>query len=151
MRGGVQGAPLLLAGWWSASLRMPPQVRRKPAAVLCDHAGESWPVSEPVGQRQWRTQMSGNLHDQSIEPSEIERDERTRLLAFSIWEEEGRPEGRADIHWQMAAAIVEAQIAVAQMRDPDWLKRGLEALAANRTTAEPADIARAPLVQRAAA
>lgn len=29
-------------------------------------------------------------------------DDRIRLRAYEIWEEEGRPDGRADEHWRMA-------------------------------------------------
>ena len=30
--------------------------------------------------------------------------EKIAALAHKIWEDEGRPEGRAEIHWQRAAA-----------------------------------------------
>jgi len=33
---------------------------------------------------------------------------RIRLRAYQIWEEEGRPQGRADIHWRMAEAELRA-------------------------------------------
>jgi hypothetical protein len=34
-------------------------------------------------------------------PSE-EREQRIRELAQALWEQEGRPEGQAERHWQMA-------------------------------------------------
>jgi hypothetical protein len=43
-------------------------------------------------------------------------------IAYKIWEEEGRPEGRSDAHWQSACDIVEAMIANGA-ETPDWLQR----------------------------
>lgn len=37
---------------------------------------------------------------------EGKRDQRIRERAYRLWEEEGRPEGRADIHWDKAAELV---------------------------------------------
>ncbi len=38
-----------------------------------------------------------------------ERDERIRRKAHEIWEQEGRPSGRADIHWDMASELIAIQ------------------------------------------
>ena len=38
-----------------------------------------------------------------------DREKRVREIAYFIWEEEGRPEGQADRHWQAAREIVESQ------------------------------------------
>jgi hypothetical protein len=35
-------------------------------------------------------------------------EKRTREVAHAIWEQEGRPEGRAERHWRMAEIAVEA-------------------------------------------
>jgi hypothetical protein len=48
----------------------------------------------------------------------IDIEERKRRIAHALWEQEGRPEGRAEIHWQEACRIVEAEL-----KDPEWLKR----------------------------
>lgn len=45
-------------------------------------------------------------------------EERIRAIAYSLWEEEGCPEGRAEIHWQMACDLVAAEAV-----EPDWLQR----------------------------
>ncbi len=37
-----------------------------------------------------------------------DRQKRIRELAYAIWQQEGRPEGRAEEHWRMAEAAVEA-------------------------------------------
>jgi hypothetical protein len=35
-----------------------------------------------------------------------DHEERIRMHAYRIWEEEGRPEGRAEAHWNMARDLV---------------------------------------------
>lgn len=44
------------------------------------------------------------------------REERIRELAHRIWETEGRPEGQALRHWNMAERLVEAELQVEQAR-----------------------------------
>ncbi len=39
------------------------------------------------------------------------RDERIAAIAHRLWEEEGRPDGRAEHHWLCAAVLVDAQLA----------------------------------------
>jgi Protein of unknown function (DUF2934) len=36
----------------------------------------------------------------------IDQEKRIRGRAHRIWEEEGRPEGRAEIHWNMARELI---------------------------------------------
>ncbi len=55
-----------------------------------------------------------------IEATEIA--ERIRALAHQMWEDEGRPEGRAEQHWLAAEAIVKTQIEGEQAQSPAWLK-----------------------------
>ena len=57
----------------------------------------------------------------TTEPS---RDERVGLLAYQIWEEEGYPEGQAEVHWLRACEMVDAEIAFAENQElPEWLDR----------------------------
>ena len=37
-----------------------------------------------------------------------DRDETVRVLAHKIWEEEGRPDGRANDHWLRAVTLVDS-------------------------------------------
>jgi hypothetical protein len=37
---------------------------------------------------------------------ERDRERRIRERAYRLWQEEGCPEGRADVHWDMAAELV---------------------------------------------
>jgi hypothetical protein len=52
------------------------------------------------------------------------REQRIRDLAYNIWLEEGRPEGRDRAHWQMAERIVAAEDdkAVADYSAPESTK-----------------------------
>lgn len=34
--------------------------------------------------------------------SDTNRDQRIRERAYRLWEDEGRPEGRAEAHWELA-------------------------------------------------
>ena len=36
----------------------------------------------------------------------VDQEQRIRARAFRIWEEEGRPEGRAEVHWDMARELI---------------------------------------------
>jgi hypothetical protein len=48
----------------------------------------------------------------------LDIEDRKRQIAYALWEEEGRPEGHAEAHWQEACRQIEAEL-----QDPDWLKR----------------------------
>ncbi len=41
------------------------------------------------------------------------RDQRIADLAYRIWEEDGRPEGRAEAHWLRAAVLVDEMVPAA--------------------------------------
>lgn len=57
-----------------------------------------------------------------------EREERIRLLAYRLWEEEGHPEGKAEEHWQKASAIIFAE--ENSLTVPGWLKKADDRAAA---------------------
>lgn len=60
------------------------------------------------------------------EIAHLSKDERIRAIAYSLWEEEGHPEGRDLEHWTRACELVEAE--AAETGDPAWLQRsGAEA------------------------
>ncbi len=66
----------------------------------------------------------------------IDREAHIRAIAYSIWEEEGRPDGRAEAHWLQACELVDAADGKAgAILDPDWLQR-----------AETADVEETPEV-----
>jgi hypothetical protein len=48
-----------------------------------------------------------------------DREQRIRDIAYFLWEEEGRPEGRALEHWAAAEALVDAQDAESSNSEDD--------------------------------
>jgi len=56
------------------------------------------------------------------EAPEQSRDERISALAYQIWEEDGRPEGRSEMHWYLACEMIDAEDA-AQEPLPVWLNK----------------------------
>ncbi len=51
---------------------------------------------------------SAPIDDQ--QPAETSsREERIANLAHQIWEDEGRPEGKAEEHWERATALVDEE------------------------------------------
>jgi hypothetical protein len=47
-----------------------------------------------------------------------DRDRRVREVAYRLWEDEGRPDGRDAEHWRRALTLVEAEEALALRSDP---------------------------------
>ena len=80
---------------------------------------------------------NANSNPESPETS-LETIERIRALAHQLWEDEGRPEGRAEQHWLTAEAIIKAQLEAARTEKPEWLRPGPTPAAAD---AEPTEAA----------
>jgi hypothetical protein len=72
------------------------------------------------------------------ELAELPREERVRQIAHRLWEQEGCPEGRAEIHWFMACAIIDGET-----DEPDWLQRRGAPEAVSEATAVAAKTATA--------
>ena len=53
------------------------------------------------------------------------RDERVAQLAFQIWEEEGRPDGKSEEHWYLACLIIDGEDTSSEVL-PTWLNRNAE-------------------------
>ena len=66
---------------------------------------------------------------------DLDIEDRKRAIAYQIWLNEGKPEGRAKAHWEMACEIV-ARGEMTRLsplgklpkqesvKEPDWLKHG---------------------------
>jgi hypothetical protein len=54
----------------------------------------------------------------------MDEDERIRQRAHKIWEEEGRPEGRSEMHWQMARQLIAMEDAPEAGLKPNPLSAG---------------------------
>jgi hypothetical protein len=48
------------------------------------------------------------------ERADADREEKIRLRAHEIWEREGRPAGRAELHWEQARREIEGEAARSQ-------------------------------------
>ncbi len=66
-----------------------------------------------------------------------EREDRIRARAHQIWEEEGRPHGREEAHWDMAAEQVAIQDNQRLATRPNPLADDRQARAASGEPAEP--------------
>jgi hypothetical protein len=62
--------------------------------------------------------MSPGLNAQEEEMA-ADRHERIRQRAYELWEQEGRPEGRAEEYWRRAEAEVPAEGGTADMNPGD--------------------------------
>jgi hypothetical protein len=59
-------------------------------------------------------------------------EDRVRDIAFSLWLEEGRPDGRAEAHWFKALELVNAEGGAPAVKEPDKAKRKTPAAAAKK-------------------
>ena len=58
------------------------------------------------------------------ESTGIDREARIQAIAYTMWEDEGRPDGKADEHWLRACELVDLAEGNAEaILDPAWLKR----------------------------
>ena len=52
------------------------------------------------------------------------RDERVGQVAYQIWVDDGKIEGKSEEHWLLACAIVDAEITLVEAKElPAWLSR----------------------------
>ncbi len=66
------------------------------------------------------------------------REERVEQLAFQIWEEEGRPDGKAEDHWYLACLIVDGEAAGTSSDVlPTWLSLKSEDATAETQMSKP--------------
>ena len=54
---------------------------------------------------------------------ELDVEEQKRLIAYQLWEEEGRPEGKAEEHWDRACLVVMSLTEGEAAPSPVWIKR----------------------------
>ena len=85
---------------------------KKMDALVDEAVDESFPASDPPSYMAGATVLGSPSHSDVVreppftellaEDEDEERARRTRERAYFLWEQEGRPEGRADEHWRMA-------------------------------------------------
>ena len=84
------------------------------------------------------------------ESTGIDREARIQAIAYTMWEDEGRPDGRSEEHWLRASELVDvAERQAEAILDPAWLKRAEEEKAEAAVVQEqPApEVVAAPLTE----
>jgi Protein of unknown function (DUF2934) len=57
---------------------------------------------------------------------ELDLEQQKQVIAYQLWEEEGRPEGKAEAHWHQACLVVMSLGEGETANPPVWLKRNDE-------------------------
>ncbi|MBG1231137.1 DUF2934 domain-containing protein [Aestuariivirga litoralis] len=65
------------------------------------------------------------------------REDRIGQMAYQIWEEEGRPDGKSEEHWFRACAMVDAEEQIQSEPLPTWLKASEEQAEAKTVAITP--------------
>lgn len=79
---------------------------------------------------------------------DLDLEDRKRAIAYQLWENEGRPEGQSEAHWERACEIVAFEeesrpLPLGQLpkqepaKEPDWLKRDVAQVAKKPNLAAP--------------
>lgn len=64
--------------------------------------------------------MSEPLYEPEF--TNIDLEDRKRIVAHQLWEDCGRPEGLAEKHWEQACLIILSIPDMADVKNPEWLK-----------------------------
>jgi hypothetical protein len=57
------------------------------------------------------------------ETPEFDLEQQKQAIAYQLWEDEGRPEGKAEAHWEQACLVVMTVGESELPASPVWLKR----------------------------
>ena len=50
-------------------------------------------------------------------------EERKRMIAHQMWEDEGQPEGQAERHWSQACLVIMTLTDDQEIENPEWLRK----------------------------
>jgi Protein of unknown function (DUF2934) len=64
---------------------------------------------------------------------ELDMEKQKQAIAYQLWEDEGRPEGKAEEHWAKACLVVMSLAEGETLPSPVWLKRHDEAIVEHPT------------------
>ena len=101
------------------------------------HAFARWAIVEVRAPGDTRARDEVRAADAELQPASDE--DRIRSAAHKMWEEEGRPEGLAETHWQRACEMI-AQEDVSLQDSPEWLQRETEIAPKIEKTESPTTI-----------
>lgn len=82
--------------------------RRKTSKGTTDGGRPEAPPAADAGGRKMARRAANQIDRQSASPA-ASRDEEIRKRAYSLWEKEGRPEGKHRHHWTLAEHELDAQ------------------------------------------
>jgi hypothetical protein len=68
---------------------------------------------------------------------ELDLEQQKQLIAYQLWEEEGRPDGKAEAHWAQACLVVMSLTESETANSPVWLKRQDEPAPQDAKLAQP--------------
>ena len=69
--------------------------------------------------------------------TDVEIEDRKREIAHQIWEDEGRPFGLSEQHWEKACLIVMSLTQEQEAPEPKWTKPKAEMVATITSTERP--------------
>lgn len=68
-----------------------------------------------------------NITETPLDLPELSLEDRISIAAHQLWEDEGQPEGRAEVHWFQACKMIAAEDqTITTHVEPDWLQRNSE-------------------------
>jgi Protein of unknown function (DUF2934) len=74
------------------------------------------------------------------EAPEHDLEQQKHAIAYQLWEDEGRPEGKAEAHWQQACLVVMSLTETEASASPVWLKRHPATVTTEAIVEEPTAI-----------
>ena len=66
----------------------------------------------------------------------LDLEQQKQAIAYQLWEDEGRPEGKAEAHWEQACLVVMTVGETELPASPVWLKRQDDAVIEPPTVVE---------------
>jgi Protein of unknown function (DUF2934) len=81
---------------------------------------------------------------------EHDLEQQKQLIAYQLWEEEGRPDGKAEAHWTQACLVVMSLSESEAANAPVWLKRQDEPAPQDAKLAQPGLVEKRSATRQAA-
>ncbi len=75
-------------------------------------------------------------HRTPKETPELDLEQQKQTIAYQLWEDEGRPDGKAEEHWTQACLVVMSLTDDENSASPVWLKRNDEVVPEQLPTIE---------------
>jgi hypothetical protein len=86
----------------------------------------------------------------SKDTPELDLEQQKQMIAYQLWEDEGRPEGKAEAHWEQACLVVMSLAEGDITSSPIWLKRQEEIQAQDAKITQPSLVEKRSSTRQAA-